>query len=132
VRRDREAEAHEHSGRIRAHGQVDELLEFRERDDLVHQLAHARTGQPVDRAVQVDVLAAGEVGVETCTELEQRRDPPARLDAAGGRLDDSRDDTQERRLPGAVAADEPDRMSGLDRQRDVAQRLHVAYAAAPA
>ena len=39
VRRDREAEAHVHPGRVRPHGQVDEALELGERDDLVHQLA---------------------------------------------------------------------------------------------
>ena len=58
VRRDREAEAHEHARRVRAHRQVDELLELGEGHDLVHHLADARAGQAVDRAVQVDVLAA--------------------------------------------------------------------------
>ena len=82
VRGDREAEAHVHPGRVRAHRQVDELLELRERDDLVHHLAHPRTRQAVDRAVEVDVLAAGEVRMEAGAELEQRRDAPARLDAA--------------------------------------------------
>ncbi len=58
-------------------GQVDEPLELGERDDLVHQLAHARAAQAVDRPVEVDVLAPGEVGMEAGAELEQRRDPPA-------------------------------------------------------
>ena len=35
-------------------------------------------------------------------------------------------------LPGAVAADEPDGLPGLDRERDVAQRPHVAGSAAAA
>ena len=78
VRGDREAEPHVHPRRVRAHRQVDELLELGERDDLVHHLAHARPREAVDRAVQVDVLAAGEVGVEAGAELEQRRDAARR------------------------------------------------------
>ena len=82
MRRDREAEAHVHPRRVRAHRQVDELLELRERDDLVELLADVRALEPVDRAVQEDVLAPGEVGMEAGAELEQRADPPA---AAAGR-----------------------------------------------
>ena len=129
VRGDGEAEPHEHPRRVRPHRQVDELLELRERDDLVHQLAHACAREAVDRAVQVDVLAAGEVGVEAGAELEQRRDAAARLDAPAGRLDDPRDEAQQRRLAGAVAADEADGVARLGRERDVAQRLHVARTA---
>ena len=44
--------------------------------------------QPLDRAVQEDVLATGEVGMEPCSELEQRADPALDLHGAGGRLDD--------------------------------------------
>ena len=82
VRRDREAEPHVHPRGVRAHRPVDRLLELGEGDDLVEALADLRALQPVDRAVQEDVLAAGEVGVEACTELEQRADPPADGDAA--------------------------------------------------
>ena len=57
-------------------------------DDLVHQLADAGAREAVDRAVEVDVLAAREVRVEAGAELEQRRDAAAGLDAAGGRLED--------------------------------------------
>ena len=113
VRGDGEAEPHVHPRRVGAHGQVDELLELRERDDLVHRLAHARAREAVDRAVQVDVLAPGEVGVEAGAELEQRRDAAAGLDAAARRLDDLRDEPQQRRLARAVTADEPDRLAGL-------------------
>ena len=71
VGRDREAEAHVHPRGVRAHGPVDRLLELRESDDLVEALADLRALQPVDRPVQEHVLAAREVGVEACTELEQ-------------------------------------------------------------
>ena len=115
VRSDGETESHVHPRRIGPHRQVDEPLELGERDDLVHQLANACAREPVDRPVQEDVLAPGEIGMETRAELEQRRDAPRRLDASRRRLDDPRDETQERRLARAVAADEPDGVARLDR-----------------
>ena len=78
--RDREAEPHVHPRRVRAHGQVDEALELGEGDDLVEPLADVAALEPVDRAAEEDVLAAGEVGVEACAELEQRADRAADLD----------------------------------------------------
>ena len=132
VRGDREAEAHVHPRRVRAHRQVDEVLEPGEGDDLVELLADRRAAEAVDRAVEVDVLAAGQVGMEARAELEQRADPPADGDAAGRRLDDSREQAQQRRLAGPVAADEADRAAGLDRERDVAQRDDVGAAHAAA
>src|SRR5207244_73266 len=88
--------------------------------------------EAVERAVQVDVLAAGEVRMETGAELEQRRDSPIGLDAAGGRRDDPGDQAEQRRLPGAVSPDQADRVARLDRERDVAQRPHLRRPRAPA
>src|SRR5580765_8029882 len=64
MRRDRKAEAHEHPGRVGANRNVDEVLELRELHDLVEALADVRALEPEDRAVQEDVLAPGEVGME--------------------------------------------------------------------
>jgi hypothetical protein len=132
MRRDREAEPHVHPRRVRAHRPVDRLLELGESDDLVEALADLRALQPVDRTVQEDVLAAREVGVEACAELQQRADPPPDGDAAPGRLDDPGDQAQQRRLPGAVPADEADGLARLDRQRHVLQRDDVCRLGSPA
>ena len=80
VRGDGEPQTHVHPRRVRTHRQVDELLELGERDDLVHRLADRRPRQAVDRAVQIDVLTAGEIRVEPGPELEQRRNAAAGLD----------------------------------------------------
>ena len=116
VRGDRKPQAHVHPRGVRAHRQVDELFEAGEGDDLVQLLAHVRTFEAVDRTVQEDVLASGQVRVEAGAELEERAHA-----SAGGRLDDSGDQPQQRRLSRPVAADETDRTAGFDPEGDVAQ-----------
>ena len=81
---DGEAEAHVHARRVVLHRRVDELLELGEGDDLVEARLDVALGQAEDRAVEVDVLAPGELGVEAGAQLEQRRHPPAHADHAAG------------------------------------------------
>jgi hypothetical protein len=132
VRRDREAEPHVHPRGVGAHRPVDRLLELGEGDNLIEALADLRTLQSVDRAVQEDVLAAREVGVEPGSELEQGADPSVDGDAALGRLDDSGDQAQQRRLAGAVPADKADRLTRLDRERHVLERQDIRRLGSPA
>ena len=47
---------------------------------------------PEDRAVEEDVLAAGQLGVEAGADLEQAGDAAAEVDAAVGRLGDAAED----------------------------------------
>ncbi len=129
---DREAEAHRHPGRVRAHRPVDRVLELGERDDLVEARADLGPTEPLDRTVEEHVLAPGEVGVEPRAELEERADAPFGAHLPGRRLDDSRDHTQERRLARAVTADEPDRLAARDVERDVVERPDVLGAGAAA
>ena len=52
----------------------------------VEVLVGLRAAEAEDRCVEVDVLAAGQVGVEPGAELEQGGDASAALDGAGRRL----------------------------------------------
>ena len=63
--------------------------------------------EPLQGTVELDVLAAREVGMEARTELEERPDASAGRYLPRGRADDPCDQTKERRLAGAVASDEP-------------------------
>src|SRR5262249_26775483 len=103
-----------------------------ERDDLVELLADVRPPQTQDRAVQEHVLASGEVRMEARPELEQRADAPADVRATGCRLDDRREDAQQRALPGAVAADQADGAPRPDGEGDVAERPDLGRPASPA
>ena len=78
------------------------------------RLVHLAPRDSEDRAVQVDVLAAGELRVEAAAELEQRGDAPARAHAARRRRQRAGDQLQQRRLARAVAADETDGLAARD------------------
>src|SRR4029079_2601527 len=81
--------------------------------------------QSVDRAAQEDVLAAAEVRMEAGAELEQRPDRADDLEPPARQREDPCDQAQQRRLAGAVAADEADRRSRLDLEGHVLQRPDV-------
>ena len=73
-------------------------------------------GHPVEAGVDVDVLAAGEVGMEAGAELEQRGQPAAHAHLAGGRREDAGDALEQRRLARPVVAEDADRLALLDHQ----------------
>src|SRR5262249_50099706 len=71
------------------------------------------------RAVEVDVLPAGEVGMEARPDLDQRPQPSAREEGPRRGHGDAGEDLQERALPRSVGADEPDDVAALGLERDV-------------
>ena len=83
-----------------------------------------------DRAVQEDVLPAGELGMEAGAHLEQAPDAPADLGAPARRRRDPREDLEERRLPGAVLADDAEHLAFRQLERDVPQRPDLLDSAA--
>ena len=79
----------------------------------------SRRDRPEQRAVEVEVLAAGQLAVEAGAELEQAGDAAVHLDLAGGRPQDAGEHLEQRRLAGAVGADQPDRLAVADDDVDV-------------
>ena len=124
----REAEAHVHPRRVVLHRGVDEALEPGELDDVVEAPVELGLGEPEDRAVEVDVLPPGQLGVEAGAELEQRRHLAARAAAALVGLEDPGQALQQRALARAVGADEAVRDALGDLERDVAQRPELLVA----
>src|SRR5262249_4836964 len=113
VHRDREAKPHVHPGRVRLDRHVGELLELRELDDLREVLVDVATAQPMYRRAQVDVLYAGELGMEAGANLDKRADATADFDGAAAGREDPRNELQQRGLARAVLADDPERLAGL-------------------
>ena len=63
--------------RIALDRRVEELLDLGEGDDLVELAADLGAGHAEDRAVEIDVLAAGQLGMKAGADLEQARDAAA-------------------------------------------------------
>ena len=131
MRRDGKSEPDEHAARVALHGRVDELLDAGELDDRVEVPLDLRACHPEDRTVQEDVLAAGELRVKTRPDLEQAANSSADLRPAGGRSRDARQDLEQRRLAGAVAADDADDFACLRLERDVADGPDRLFLFAP-
>ena len=74
------------------------------------------------RAVEVDVVAPGELGLEPRAELEQRGERAAKTDLAGRRLQDAADALEQRRLARAVVADDAHGLALADGEVDVVER----------
>ncbi len=131
VHRDRESETHVHAARVDLHRFVDEVADAGELDDVVDRRRHLTPGEAEHGAVQVDVLATGQVRVEARSELEQGRQPSGGLDRALGGTVDSRHESQQRRLPAAVVSDETEERARRDLEIDVAQHPELVGVASP-
>ena len=90
-------------------------------DDLVELAVDLGLFHAEDRAVEVDVFAAGQFGVEAGADFEEGADAAAHPDFAFGRLGDAAEDLEERGFARAVGSDDADDGSGLNFEGDVAE-----------
>ena len=97
--------------RVALHGGVQELLDPGEADDLVEAPAYLRAPHTEHRAHQVDVLPAGQLGMDAGADVEQRADAASRARLAAGRVRDPGEDLQQGGLARPVRPDDPDRLS---------------------
>ena len=74
-----EGEAHVHAARVALHRRVQKAADLAELDDLVELALDLGPRHAEDGAVELDVLAAGELGMEAGAHLEQARHPPSDL-----------------------------------------------------
>src|SRR5581483_8044623 len=127
---DREPESDVHARRVVLDRRVDEGREIGELDDLVELRRDLLAREPEDRAVEVDVLATAELGVEPGAELEQRRHATVDRDPPAIGSQDVGDALEHRALPRAVLADEPEARALFDLEAHVAQRPELVVARA--
>ena len=106
VDRDAEAEARVEAGRVALHRRVDQPLDVGEADDGVELAIDLLARQAEQAGAEVDVLAAGQLGMKAGAELDQRHDVAGDAHRAARRPGHARDQLQQRRLAGAVAADD--------------------------
>ena len=79
-----------------------------------------------DRAVEVDIFAAGEFGMKAGADFQQAADAADDFRIAGGGLGDAREDFEQGGFAGAIAADDPDDFTRIDieMKRRVMPRTH--------
>src|SRR5919201_1634999 len=121
VRRNREREPDVHAARVPLHRRVDELLDAGELDDVAELALDLAALHAEDRAIQEDVLAARQLRVEACADLEQAADAAANDGAPARGRRDPREDLEQRRLAGTVAANHAEYLSFAHLEADVAQ-----------
>src|SRR5271157_6511863 len=114
IRRDRECQPYVHAAAEALDRSVEKFLDAREIDDLVELLFDLPPRHAEDAAVEKDVLAAGELGMEPGADFQQAGNTPANLDLAGRRPGDPRQDLQQCALAGSVAADDADHLARTD------------------
>jgi hypothetical protein len=122
MRGDGEREPKIHSGRVALHGRVEEPSDTRELDDFLEAPLDLTTTHAENGTVEVDVLSARQLGVETRPDLEQGADAAPCPRDSGRRFCDAGDDLEQRGLPGAVPPNDPDGLSLLGPHAHVPQR----------
>ena len=109
VRGDGEGQPHIHAAGVALDRRIDEFFDpgksrrSRRTCASISRAAHAE-----DRAVQIDVFAAGQLGVKAGADFQQAGHAALDQRAAFGRLGDPREDLEQRRFAGAVASDDAD------------------------
>src|SRR3954447_13715035 len=111
---DCESEAHVHPCRVALHRRIEKAPGTGKIDDALERTRDLRLSHTENRAVQVDVLAPGELLVEARSDFEEASDAAAECCLALGRRSDPRQDLEESGLPRAVPPDQADNSPALD------------------
>src|SRR5712692_9999002 len=105
---DSKGQAHIHATGIMLHRGIQELLDLGESNNLIKFPIDLSLFHSQDGTVEVDVLPAGQIRVESSAHLQQGTNPAPHLGMALGRLGDARENLQERALARPVTPDYTD------------------------
>src|SRR5271157_1173847 len=94
IRCDRECQPHVHAAAVALNWSVEKFLDPREINDLVKFLFDLLARHSEDSAVEKDVLAASELGMEAGADFQQAGNTPMNIDLAGRGPGDPREDLQ--------------------------------------
>src|SRR5882762_4678869 len=124
-----EGQTHLHARAEMLERRIDELINLGERHNLIKfaldlALAHAKNGP-----AQENVLAARELGMETCSNLKQAAHPPVNLGKTGRRARDPRQDFEQRGLASSIATNQANNLTFPNVEGDVAECPELLLAA---
>ena len=116
------SQAHVHAAGVALDRGIDEFLHLGKIHDLIKLAGHFLFGHAQDGAVEVDILAPGQLGVKAGAHLQQAGDAPFDLDLPAGGGGDAREDLEQGALAGAVAPDDAQHLALLDGEVDIFER----------
>ena len=122
---DGETEAHVHAARVGFDRGVDEVLEFGETDDLVELVVYFLFVEAEHDAVDEDVFAAGDLGMETGAELDQGAHLAGDRHRALGGFGDAGHEFEEGRFAASVLADDTVGGASGNLEADAVQGRHA-------
>src|SRR5262245_43183331 len=117
---DRKTKTRVHSRTVSLDWRVDEGFDSREVHYLFESALNVRTPHPQNGTLKIDVLAAGEIRMESRGDLDERPDSSPDEAPTLCRLQDSSQKLQSGRLSGAVGTDDPKRLAGFHLERHIA------------
>src|SRR5262249_17244480 len=105
---------------------VEKVADLTELDNGWDLSRHFAIRHAQDRAVEKNILAAGQIGVEPGTHLDQRRQTSAQSNAAfaGGRYPGSK--LQHGRLSRSVRTDNTERLAAPDLETHIVERPEIS------
>lgn len=109
---DSKRDARDHAGGEVLHGHVHEVGQLGKLDDLLEVSVDELFGVAEQRAVEVDVLASGELEVKTRAKLDQGRDIAAHDALALAGFEHTGDDLEHGGLARTVGANKADNLAG--------------------
>jgi hypothetical protein len=124
-------EPHHHAARIGLHRLVDEFADFGEVLDILVALVDLPGAEAQDGSVQIDVVVAGEFGIESGAEFQQGRNAPVDRERTAGRLQNAGHHLQQRALAGAVFADDAEGFAAAYFEADIVQGPEILVALQP-
>ena len=124
--RNGKGQPHVHAGRVRLDGPIDELADVGKGFDIGKAPGDFLSVDAQDGAIEIDVLASGELGVEARAQLQQRGHAATNVDLASGGRERAAQDLQQRALAGAVTADDADGLAPAHGEVQPLQRPEFA------
>ena len=114
-----EGEADIHAAGVAFDRGIEEFFDFGELDDFGEFGFNFGARHAEDGAIEEDVFATREFGVEAGTDLEETGDAAFDFDVARGGFGDAAEDFEESAFAGAVAADDADDFAWLDIEGEI-------------
>jgi hypothetical protein len=127
----REGQPHLHARRVVLQLQLLELAQLGELDHSVVSVARLARGEAEHHAVQQNVVASREVGVEAHAELDEGRHAAIHVDRSTVGAVDARQALEQGALARPVAADDAEEFTALYSERDVVQCVESLVARPP-